>query len=141
MSNPRLTLRATPRPAYGENDELEVRVELRGTSLSGSTSLYDDHRQLTWLEEALRGFPRQVGEKVSFGLGIFARLDLHLTTDAKGRAAVEASLATPVTVTSNEKLTVPFLADPAALDSFCAALGSFRPGVECEATLEGRVWE
>ena len=141
MNNPRLTLTTTPRASYGENDELEVKVELRGTDFAGSTSLFDDHRQLNWLEESLRGFPRNVGEEVTFAMGLFSRLELKLRIDSMGRAVVESKLSTSATVTCNETLSVSFLADPAALDSFCSALRSFRPCVECEAILEGRQLE
>jgi hypothetical protein len=140
MNTPRLTLKVTLREAYGENDELEVHVEVAGTKLSGASSVFDDHRQLGWLCDAFEGFPRAQGDTASFGMGIFSQLAIRVGTDAKGRLEVHVAIAVPTgrIEAAKEELTVGFLCDPAALDSFCQSIRSFHPGVECEATLQGR---
>jgi hypothetical protein len=138
-----LTLRATPREAYGENDELEVQVELTGTKLFGTASIFDDHRQLGWLCDVFDGFPCMQGTGSKFEMGIFSRLKLTIGTNSKGRLEVQAALVVPIggVKLAEEGLTIGFLCDPAALDSFCESVRSFSPGVECEATLQGRSWE
>lgn len=140
MNIPRLTLRATPREAYGENDELEVQVELTGAKLFGTVSVFDDHRQLGWLCEAFDGFPGRQGEESKFEMGIFAKLKLGMGSDSKGRLEVRAEI-TESTGGAGEILAIHFLCDPAALDTFCDQIRSFSAGVECEAVLQGRSWE
>ena len=140
MNIPRLTLKATPREAYGENDELEVQVELTGAKFFGTASVFDDHRQLGWLCEAFYGFPSRQGEESKFEMGIFAKLKLGMEADSKGRLEVRASITEP-TGGNGESLAIHFLCDPAALDSFCHAIRSFSTGMEGEAILQGRSWE
>lgn len=140
MNIPRLTLKATPREAYGENDELEVQVELTGAKLFGKASVFDDHRQLGWLCEAFNRFPSCQGEESKFEMGIFAKLKLGMGSDSKGRLEVRAEL-TESTGGAGESLAIHFLCDPAALDTFCDEIRSFSAGVECEAVLQGRSWE
>jgi hypothetical protein len=120
-----------------------VQVELAGTTLFGTASVFDDHRQLGWLCEAFDGFPRVRGEHSKFEIGIFSKLILSMGADLNGRLEVRAELvvSTGTAKSALEGLTVYFLCDPAALDSFCQSIRSFSPDLKCEATLQGRWWE
>ncbi len=142
MATPRLSLSATPRKKYGENDELEVEVAVDGRGLSGSISVFDAPGQLDTLQKSLLGFPSHIGDEVSFELGIFNRLTLRLSTHGNGRVRVSARLevyAGYPNDTYEEVLEVQFDCDPSAIDVFCRSLQVFTPGVLGSAELAGRV--
>ncbi|KQW54020.1 hypothetical protein [Variovorax sp. Root411] len=140
MPSPQLSLNTTTRSHYGENDELEVAVAVSGSVIFGSVVAYDDHRKLSAICKVLAGFPQHAGDSTSFDYGIFDRLRVNLTTDAKGNVGVTAVLEKwggPAAKYS-ESMSVQFWCGPSGLDEFCSAIAALEPDMPAEAHLLGR---